>query len=62
MELTPRLAIQETLREMDSFQTQKVLEFIRSLSVTPTPRSRRSDDYFHFKEQALREIRLALEK
>lgn len=62
MELASKLAILETLREMDSFQTQKVLDFVKSLSPPASTKSRYSPDYSHFKEQALREIQLALKK
>jgi hypothetical protein len=63
MELTSKLAILETVREMDGIQTQKVLEFIRSLSETSSlKKSKQSQDYRRFKEAALREIQLALTK
>ena len=57
METTPKLAILEILREMDNFQAEKVLDFIRTLS---RPKSHYSTDYRKFKQQALNEIRSAL--
>jgi hypothetical protein len=62
MELVSKLAILETLREMDSFQTQKVLDFVRSISPPASSKTKSSPDYSRFKEQALREIQLALKK
>jgi len=59
MNTTPKLAILETLREMDNFQANKVLDFIRSLSKS---KSEYSTDYRRFKQQALIEIRSALKK
>ena len=56
METTPKLAILETLREMDNFQAESVLKFIRSLLAN----SKCSPDYSQFKQQALSEIRSAL--
>jgi hypothetical protein len=56
METTPKLAILETLREMDNLQAESVLRFIKSLLAN----SKCSNDYGQFKQQALREIRSAL--
>jgi hypothetical protein len=56
METTPKLAILETLREMDNIQAENVLKFIKSLLAN----SKCSPGYSQFKQQALREIRSAL--
>ena len=56
METTPKLAILETLREMDNFQAESVLTFIKSLLAN----SKCTTDYSQFKQQALSEIRSAL--
>lgn len=56
METTPKLAILETLREMDNVQAESVLKYIKSLLAN----SKCSPDYGYFKQQALKEIRSAL--
>jgi len=61
MEITPKLAILETLREMDNLQAIKVLEFIKSINEKRS-KSRYESDYPRFKQEALIEIRSALRK
>ncbi|MEO5977383.1 MAG: hypothetical protein ABIS36_02010 [Chryseolinea sp.] len=53
-----RLQILESLGTLDSNQSQKVLEYIKGLSV------RKSDEatYSRFKREAMKEIRSALTK
>jgi hypothetical protein len=51
-----RLQILESLSNLDSHQAEKVLEYIRGLSVRP----RDEETYRMFKHQAMQEIRLAL--
>lgn len=51
-----RLRILESLSSLDTNQAEKVLDYIRKLSV----RSRDEEDYRIFKHQAMQEIRLAL--
>ena len=51
-----RLRILESLSSLDSNQAEKVVEYIKGLSV----RSKDEDTYKMFKSQAMQEIRLAL--
>lgn len=51
-----RLRILESLSSLDPNQAEKVLEYIRGLSI----RSRDEERYRVFKDQAMLEIRLAL--
>ena len=53
--VTPKIAILESLSEMDNLQAQKVLEYIKSMIFT-----KENSDYSRFKREALREIRQAL--
>ena len=52
---TPKIAILESLSELDNIQAEKVLGFVKSILS-------KSGDEGHgtFKERAMREIRLAL--
>ena len=56
---TPKIAILETLGEMDDLQAQKVLEYIKSIL---NSESRYGASYRRFKKDALLEIRRALRK
>ena len=51
-----RLRILESLSSLDSNQAEKVLEYIKGLSM----RSKDEETYRKFKHQAMQEIRLAL--
>ena len=51
-----RLRILESLSDLDSTQAEKVLEYIKGLSM----RTKDEETYQMFKHQAMQEIRLAL--
>jgi hypothetical protein len=56
MKHSPKIAIQASLDELDSFQAEKVLRYIKGLLNQP----RKNRDYYTFKREALKEIRQAL--
>jgi hypothetical protein len=58
MRTTPKSAIVESLDEMDNRQARKVLAYIRSLLV----QSKEDADYRRFKQEALKEIRQAINR
>ena len=58
MKSLPKIAIHESLDELDVLQAEQVLLYIKGLLNT-TPRNR---DYYELKRKALKEIRQALDK
>lgn len=58
MNNSPKIAIQASLDELDGFQTEKVLQYIKGLLDQP----RKTRDYYEFRSEALKEIRQALKK
>ena len=56
MKNSPKIAIQASLDELDSFQAEQVLDYIKGLLDQP----RKTRDYYEFKRKALSEIRQAL--
>lgn len=55
--ITSKIAILETLNDMDNGQAEKVLAYIKGLLYA---NPLKSEDYHQFKDEALREIRQAL--
>lgn len=58
MRSLPKIAIQASLDELDVLQAEQVLLYIKGL-LNKTPRNR---DYYELKQEALKEIRQALDK
>lgn len=55
---TPKYAILESLDDMDNLQAEKVLEYIKSVLHNP----RQNPEYTRFKQEALKEIRMAIRR
>lgn len=58
MKSLPKIAIQASLDELDGLQAEQVLLYIKNLLNKP----RRNRDYYELKQEALKEIRQALDK
>ncbi|MEQ8425533.1 MAG: hypothetical protein RIA63_12540 [Cyclobacteriaceae bacterium] len=58
MKSLPKIAIQASLDELDGLQAEQVLIYIKGLLNKP----RRNRDYYELKQEALREIRQALDR
>lgn len=58
MKSLPKIAIQASLDELDGLQAEQVLLYIKGLLNKP----RRNRDYYELKQEALKEIRQALDK
>jgi len=58
MKSLPKIAIQASLDELDGIQAEQVLIYIKGLLNKP----RRNRDYYELKQEALKEIRQALDK
>ena len=58
MKNSPKIAIQASLAELNSLQAEEVLQYIKGLLEKP----RKTRDYYEFKQNALDEIRQALNK
>ena len=56
MKNSPKIAIQASLAELDSFQAEQVLTYIKGLLEKP----RKTRDYYEFRRKALNEIKQAL--
>ncbi|NJM25342.1 MAG: hypothetical protein HC859_07485 [Bacteroidia bacterium] len=54
---TTKYAILESLGEMDNLRAEQVLEYIQSLD-----NPRQKPDYKRFKQEALKQIRLAIQR
>ncbi len=57
MKSLPKIAIQASLDELDGLQAEQVLLYIKGLLNKP----RRNRDYYELKQEALKEIRQALD-
>lgn len=58
MKSLPKIAIQASLDELDGLQAEQVLLYIKNLLSKP----RRNRDYYELREEAMEEIRQALDK
>jgi len=58
MKSLPKIAIQASLDELDGLQAEQVLIYIKGLLNKP----RRNRDYYEQKQEALKEIRQALDR
>ena len=58
MKSLPKIAIQASLDELDGLQAEQVLLYIKRLLNKP----RRNRDYYELKQEAMKEIRQALDK
>ncbi len=58
MKSLPKIAIQASLDELDGLQAEQVLLYIKGLLNKP----RKNRDYYESKQEAMREIRQALNK
>jgi len=57
MKSLPKIAIQASLDELDGLQAEQVLLYIKGLLNKP----RKNRDYYELKQEAMREIRQALD-
>lgn len=57
MKNSPKIAIQASLEELDGFQAEQVLDYIKRLLGNP----RKNRSYYELKQEAMREIRQALD-
>ena len=58
MKSLPKIAIQASLDELDGLQAEQVLLYIKGL----LNKTRRNRDYYELRQEALKEIRQALDK
>lgn len=58
MKSLPKIAIQASLDELDGLQAEQVLLYIKNLLNKP----RRNRNYYELKQEAMKEIRLALDQ
>lgn len=58
MKSLPKIAIQASLDELDGLQAEQVLLYIKGLLNKP----RKNRDYYELKQEAMREIRQALDR
>jgi len=58
MKHSPKIAIQASLDELDVLQAEQVLLYIKGLLNKP----RKNRDYYEVKQEAMKEIRQALDK
>lgn len=58
MKSLPKIAIQASLEELDGLQAEQVLLYIKSLLSKP----RKNRSYYELKQEAMKEIRQALDK
>ena len=57
MKNSPKIAIQASLEELDGFQAEQVLNYIKNLLEPPA----KGKSHYELKQEALREIRQALD-
>jgi len=58
MKSLPKIAIQASLDELDGLQAEQVLLYIKGLLNKP----RKNRDYYELKQEAMKEIRQALDR